>query len=309
MVGGYCSTFRRGGYTFDAATHFYPLLGNPETLTGKLLVDLGVETGWVRMDPVDTFHFPDGSRFEVPADFATYRAAARRALPAPARAARGVLRRRARGVPARPAGLLPRPRHAAHGPPARGHGARRPRPPFPGRQAQAPAHRRLPALGLAAAQHVVRLRLDAAPVLLPRQLLPGGRQPGLRRRAGALLRGAGRRHPDVDPRRAHRDRHRRAAAAGAGRRAGDAARAAPGAPPGGGGGGGVERRPAAHRRGAGRRRAPAAGVPGRPAPPAPQLPVLPLAPRPARRRGGGPRARAGLLLARAGTPTGWAATA
>ena len=30
MVGGYCSTFRRGGYTFDAATHFYPLLGNPD---------------------------------------------------------------------------------------------------------------------------------------------------------------------------------------------------------------------------------------------------------------------------------------
>ena len=34
MVGGYCSTFRRGGYTFDAATHFYPLLGQPETITG-----------------------------------------------------------------------------------------------------------------------------------------------------------------------------------------------------------------------------------------------------------------------------------
>ncbi len=74
MVGGYCSTFRRAGYTFDAATHFYPLLGNRETLTGKLLAGLGVETGWVRMDPVDTFHFPDGSRFEVPADFETYRA-------------------------------------------------------------------------------------------------------------------------------------------------------------------------------------------------------------------------------------------
>ncbi len=72
MVGGYCSTFRRGGYTFDAATHFYPLLGNPETLTGRLLAELGVATGWVKMDPVDTFHFPDGSRFEVPADFATY---------------------------------------------------------------------------------------------------------------------------------------------------------------------------------------------------------------------------------------------
>lgn len=72
MVGGYCSTFRRGGYTFDAATHFYPLLGNPETLTGRLLGELGVTTGWVKMDPVDTFHFPDGSRFEVPADFDTY---------------------------------------------------------------------------------------------------------------------------------------------------------------------------------------------------------------------------------------------
>ena len=72
MAGGYCSTFRRGGFTFDAATHFYPLLGNPETLTGRLLVELGVETGWVKMDPVDTFHLPDGSRFAVPADLAAY---------------------------------------------------------------------------------------------------------------------------------------------------------------------------------------------------------------------------------------------
>ncbi|MEM7482583.1 MAG: NAD(P)/FAD-dependent oxidoreductase [Acidobacteriota bacterium] len=73
MVGGYCSTFRRGGFTFDAASHFYPLLGNPETLTGKLLLNLGVRTRWVRMDPVDTFHFPDGSRFEVPAELDVYR--------------------------------------------------------------------------------------------------------------------------------------------------------------------------------------------------------------------------------------------
>lgn len=73
MVGGYCSTFRRAGYTFDAASHFYPLLGNPETITGRLLVDLGVRTEWVKMDPVDTFHFPDGSRFVVDADLETYR--------------------------------------------------------------------------------------------------------------------------------------------------------------------------------------------------------------------------------------------
>lgn len=72
MVGGYCSTFRRKGYTFDAATHFYPLLGNPGTITGKLLQDLGITNGWIKMDPVDHFHFPDGSNFAVSADFATY---------------------------------------------------------------------------------------------------------------------------------------------------------------------------------------------------------------------------------------------
>ncbi|HSR68354.1 MAG TPA: NAD(P)/FAD-dependent oxidoreductase [Acidobacteriota bacterium] len=72
MVGGYCSTFRRMGYTFDAGTHFYPLLGNPGTVTGKLMKDLKVDCQWVAMDPVDHFHFPDGSSFQVPADFDLY---------------------------------------------------------------------------------------------------------------------------------------------------------------------------------------------------------------------------------------------
>jgi phytoene dehydrogenase-like protein len=89
MVGGYCSTFRRGGYTFDAATHFYPLLGNPETLTGRLLGELGVTTGWVKMDPVDTFHFPDGTRFAVPADFDLYLAKLKAEFPAEAEALDG----------------------------------------------------------------------------------------------------------------------------------------------------------------------------------------------------------------------------
>jgi len=72
MVGGYCSAFRRKGYTFDAATHFYPLLGNPSTITGSLLAELGVTTQWIKMDPVDCFYFPDGTRFPVPADFDSY---------------------------------------------------------------------------------------------------------------------------------------------------------------------------------------------------------------------------------------------
>ena len=72
LVGGYCSTFRRKGYTFDAATHFYPLLGNPDTITGSLLAKLGLSTEWVKMDPVDSFQFPDGSQFAVPASFESY---------------------------------------------------------------------------------------------------------------------------------------------------------------------------------------------------------------------------------------------
>ncbi len=81
MVGGYCSTFRRGRFIFDAATHFYPLLGNPMTITGSLLERLGSRTRWVKMDPVDHFHFPDGSRFSVSADFDEYVDALRATFP------------------------------------------------------------------------------------------------------------------------------------------------------------------------------------------------------------------------------------
>jgi phytoene desaturase len=72
MLGGFCSTFRRKGFIFDAATHFYPLLGNPTTMTGKLCKDLEIETEWVKMDPVDQFHFPGLPPFAVPSDFGPY---------------------------------------------------------------------------------------------------------------------------------------------------------------------------------------------------------------------------------------------
>jgi phytoene dehydrogenase-like protein len=72
MVGGYCSMFRRDGFTFDASTHFYPLLGNPDTEPGRLMRELGVATRWIRMDPVDVFHFPDGTSFEVPVGLDDY---------------------------------------------------------------------------------------------------------------------------------------------------------------------------------------------------------------------------------------------
>jgi len=81
MVGGYCSAFKRKGFVFDAATHFYPLLGNPATLTGKILAELGINTSWIKMDPVDQFHFPDHTKFSVSADFDTYLAQLKTAFP------------------------------------------------------------------------------------------------------------------------------------------------------------------------------------------------------------------------------------
>ena len=81
MAGGYCSTFKRKGFVFDAATHFYPLLGNPGTLTGKILVELGLKRSWIKMDPVDQFHFPDHTKFSVSADFDTYMARLKKEFP------------------------------------------------------------------------------------------------------------------------------------------------------------------------------------------------------------------------------------
>ena len=72
VLGGFCSSFRRKGFLFDAATHFYPLLGNPQTLTGKVLRELEIPTQWIKMDPVDQFHFPGSAPFAVPANFADY---------------------------------------------------------------------------------------------------------------------------------------------------------------------------------------------------------------------------------------------
>src|SRR5262249_55440598 len=81
-LGGFCSTFRRHGYIFDAATHFYPLLGNPATLTGKILHRLGIATEWVPMDPVDQFHFPGLPTFSVPGDLPGFIARLKEFFPA-----------------------------------------------------------------------------------------------------------------------------------------------------------------------------------------------------------------------------------
>ena len=74
-LGGFCSTFRRKGFVFDAATHFYPLLGNPATLTGKLLqaISKSPPHGSEDLDPVGPV--PPSRRcrpFRCPPDFDRY---------------------------------------------------------------------------------------------------------------------------------------------------------------------------------------------------------------------------------------------
>jgi phytoene dehydrogenase-like protein len=94
MAGGYCSGFFRAGrglqqgqgFRFDAASHFFPSLGNPASISGRLLLDLGVSTRWIKMDPVDQFHLPDGSRFSVPADLGSYLAQLKGRFPSEAAA-------------------------------------------------------------------------------------------------------------------------------------------------------------------------------------------------------------------------------
>ncbi|MFT5466244.1 MAG: phytoene dehydrogenase-like protein [Verrucomicrobiales bacterium] len=81
VVGGYCSAFNRKRFQFDAASHFYPLLGNTESMTGKLLKQLEIPTEWEKMDPVDHFNFPDGTKYSVPASFDQYMADLKRMFP------------------------------------------------------------------------------------------------------------------------------------------------------------------------------------------------------------------------------------
>ena len=195
IVGGYCSTFRRQGFTFDAATHFYPLLGNPATITGGLLRELDVETEWVKMDPVDHFHFPDRSSFRVPADFDSYLAklkAARRGVGEGAgagvvgerdRDGRRRCRRRGGAV-----GVGAGQRDRRRGGDGEGRGeddgdrvAGRERAGGAGREGDRPGRAGAARLGRAAESHFIRVRFNAAAVLFRRQLLSARRLAGLHR--------------------------------------------------------------------------------------------------------------------------------
>jgi len=66
LAGGYCTSFKRRGFVFDAAVHHIGGCGRL-SITGRALRELGIELELKRLDPMDSLIFPDFS-IDIPAD-------------------------------------------------------------------------------------------------------------------------------------------------------------------------------------------------------------------------------------------------
>ncbi len=70
IPGGYCTSFKRKGFTFDAAVHHIGGCGK-WSVVGRCLKTLGIEMDFYPLDPMDHLIFP-GFSIEIPADLDTY---------------------------------------------------------------------------------------------------------------------------------------------------------------------------------------------------------------------------------------------
>jgi prolycopene isomerase len=61
LPGGLCSFFKRKGFRFDSGAHYFGGLGDPKSFGGMLLKPLDLDVEFIRVDPVDILHFPDGT--------------------------------------------------------------------------------------------------------------------------------------------------------------------------------------------------------------------------------------------------------
>jgi phytoene dehydrogenase-like protein len=80
IPGGLCSFFKRRQFYFDAGAHFFGSLGDPRSFGGLLLRPLALDVEFIRIDPVDIFHFPDET-VELPADYESHLALLQRSYP------------------------------------------------------------------------------------------------------------------------------------------------------------------------------------------------------------------------------------
>src|SRR5437773_1593431 len=59
LPGGLCSFFKRKGFYFDAAAHYFGSIGDPKAFGGMLLSPLQLDLEFIHIDPVDILHLPD----------------------------------------------------------------------------------------------------------------------------------------------------------------------------------------------------------------------------------------------------------
>lgn len=70
LPGGYCTSFKRKGFTFDAAVHHIGGCGT-WSIVGRCLKELGIDIKFVQLDPMDSLNFPTFS-VDIPADLDDY---------------------------------------------------------------------------------------------------------------------------------------------------------------------------------------------------------------------------------------------
>ncbi|MFV1975854.1 MAG: phytoene desaturase family protein [Candidatus Scalindua sp.] len=70
IPGGYCTSFKRKGFIFDAAVHHIGGCGK-WSVVGRCLKELDININFLQLDPMDSIHFPSFT-IDVPADIDDY---------------------------------------------------------------------------------------------------------------------------------------------------------------------------------------------------------------------------------------------
>ncbi len=70
IPGGYCTSFKRKGFIFDAAVHHIGGCGK-WSVVGRCLKELDININFLHLDPMDSIHFPSFS-IDVPAEIDEY---------------------------------------------------------------------------------------------------------------------------------------------------------------------------------------------------------------------------------------------
>ena len=70
IPGGYCTSFKRKGFTFDAAVHHIGGCGK-WSIVGRSFKELGITVEFLQLDPMDSINFPSFS-IDIPAELDDY---------------------------------------------------------------------------------------------------------------------------------------------------------------------------------------------------------------------------------------------